>query len=119
MPQPITIELEDEAPQQPVRAGTDDPKVVRFPGRGQQQTTDDRAYEPRPSRGGTAREACLALSKIGVNDWDVLNNGSQVKVEDVSFYPSTGSIVVDGCRKEKKKGFEAFVEVLRRERIIR
>ncbi len=38
----------------------------------------------------------------------------QIKVGQWSFYPSTGSILCDGKKKEAKTGAGTFIEIIRR-----
>jgi hypothetical protein len=36
----------------------------------------------------------------------------QIKIRDVNYYPSTGTITIDPCTKFKDKGFEALLDLL-------
>jgi hypothetical protein len=56
-------------------------------------------------------QACKRLHDLDVNFTQL--TGLQLKVNDTSFYPSTGSVVIDGQKKFRRKGLDFFLEVLR------
>ena len=58
------------------------------------------------------QEAALKLRTLGV-EYDVHNHGNHIKAGHVNYYPSTGSVMLDGQRKFKRKGLDFFIEVLR------
>jgi len=62
----------------------------------------------------TVRDVIDKLLLLGLS-YRVVNNGSQIKIGRVNFYPTRGSVLIDGQKKFKETGFDFLLEVLRRE----
>ncbi|CAK0780319.1 hypothetical protein CCP3SC15_730006 [Gammaproteobacteria bacterium] len=66
----------------------------------------------------TVQEAIKQLQARGIQ-FDVLNNDAQIKIGHVNYYPTRGSVSIDGQRKFKRTGLNFLIEVLQAEGLYR
>ena len=71
--------------------------------------------EPRPRDGKTMLETVALLEDAGADVRRPIGNNSQLKLSaDISYYPSTGSIVIDGEDSAcSERGVAALLSLLR------
>jgi hypothetical protein len=64
-------------------------------------------------RAGDPQEMTVAVEEIGSWGYDLFRpNEFQLKIADVSYYPGTGTILVDGEKKLPRTGLEALRALL-------
>lgn len=64
------------------------------------------------------REVTHELGRRGIA-FLVRNNGVHIKCRSVNFYPSTGTVQIDGAPSFSKRGFDFFLEVLHDEGLLK
>lgn len=64
----------------------------------------------------TTKQAMAKLDELKI-EYRVVNNGSQIKVGCVNYYPTRKTTMVDGQRKFTQTGFNFFLDVLKRHRL--
>ncbi len=64
------------------------------------------------------REVTHELGRRGIA-FIVRNNGAHIKCRSVNFYPSTGTVQIDGAGSFSQRGFDFFLEILRDEGLMK